>query len=348
MKYGITLWMKDKQYEVISEKDTKKYSIGGLISDYLRLPLDKLKDIIEKIPFGEQQINTYNMELIKKYIFREIKKLCQFVCRDILISEYLFYSEQYDKLGMDWIEDLIEHNNRYRNKIIELRIVPEECMITHTELNTVKDYCIFYYVHVMRDYCLVAMMLEAAEHTFTLFGSYNIDEKSKDTKLNPILIFFEKYMSEQDIDYKIMLIEGVFTPTYIIRTAVSLMVFDFAQMCENNIGLCRCRNCGKLFALSGRTDMKYCSYPLKDGSGKTCKDVGAQNVWAEKEKNDEGISSYRRVYKKLTMSAVRHPDDESALQRLFQFKTKGKEMRNKYAKGELTTEELLIWLRAYD
>ena len=47
-----------------------------------------------------------------------------------------------------------------------------------------------------------------------------------------------------------------------------------------------CKNCGRYLAVSGRINTEYCDCPIDD-KGRTCKDMGAINVWTEKRKDDE-------------------------------------------------------------
>ena len=42
-----------------------------------------------------------------------------------------------------------------------------------------------------------------------------------------------------------------------------------------------CKNCGRYFAVSGRINTEYCDRPTDD-KGRTCKDMGATNVWGQK------------------------------------------------------------------
>jgi hypothetical protein len=58
-----------------------------------------------------------------------------------------------------------------------------------------------------------------------------------------------------------------------------------------------CKNCGRYFALTGHLGVEYCSRPF-DEKGRTCKDVGAINLWTQKRSDDQVFKAYRREYKK--------------------------------------------------
>lgn len=58
-----------------------------------------------------------------------------------------------------------------------------------------------------------------------------------------------------------------------------------------------CKNCKRYFAISGRISSEYCDRFIDD-KGRTCKDMGAINLWNEKRKDDKIFKAYRREYKK--------------------------------------------------
>ncbi|MDY3018695.1 DUF6076 domain-containing protein [Candidatus Pseudoscillospira sp. SGI.172] len=58
-----------------------------------------------------------------------------------------------------------------------------------------------------------------------------------------------------------------------------------------------CKNCGKYFAITGRTNAEYCDRVF-DSKGRTCKDVGAIAKWTREKDTDDVFKAYRREYKK--------------------------------------------------
>ncbi len=57
------------------------------------------------------------------------------------------------------------------------------------------------------------------------------------------------------------------------------------------------KNCGKYFAIQGRSTAEYCDR-IFDEKGCTCKHVGAIALWTKNKSSDEAFKLYRREYKK--------------------------------------------------
>ena len=102
---------------------------------------------------------------------------------------------------------------------------------------------------------------------------------------------------------------GKLKSVYSCKTLVSLFIFDISNCIKDHVVLVKCQNCGNYFVPVGRSDTKYCHYPLNDRSQRTCHDVGAQNARSHKEKTDALTRAYRNAYMNLKMAARRHPED---------------------------------------
>ena len=76
------------------------------------------------------------------------------------------------------------------------------------------------------------------------------------------------------------------------------MRFELMKMITNEVVITKCANCGRYFILDGRGDIAYCSRPLSDQPGKTCKDIGALNKYMDKVNTDPIRKEYHRAYKR--------------------------------------------------
>lgn len=88
-----------------------------------------------------------------------------------------------------------------------------------------------------------------------------------------------------------------FTESYVFEDTVSFLCVDFMKGLNANFLPKRCSNCGRWFLLTGGKYLEYCSHPLEDAPTKTCRDVGAQESYAQKCKNDPVWQTYLRAYK---------------------------------------------------
>lgn len=72
----------------------------------------------------------------------------------------------------------------------------------------------------------------------------------------------------------------------------ALIVVDIQTMIDCGVTVKRCKNCGKYFIPTSRSDEIYCDNLYKT-SGRTCKQVGYEN----KVLNNEILREYRKIYK---------------------------------------------------
>lgn len=102
-----------------------------------------------------------------------------------------------------------------------------------------------------------------------------------------------------------------------------------------------CKNCGRYFAVAGRINTEYCDRPIDD-KGRTCKDMGAINVWTEKRKDDEVFKVYRREYKKRFGWIKAGKIEQDAF---YAWSEKAREQKAKCDAGEISLQEFSQWLK---
>ena len=102
-----------------------------------------------------------------------------------------------------------------------------------------------------------------------------------------------------------------------------------------------CKNCGKYFAITGRTNAEYCDRVF-DSKGRTCKDVGAIAKWTREKDTDDVFKAYRREYKKRfawTKSGKILPEE------LYAWGERAREKKAECDSGKITLEEYTTWLK---
>jgi hypothetical protein len=118
-------------------------------------------------------------------------------------------------------------------------------------------------------------------------------------KENPDLQLSQFFASELQIKTKVIQQDGkpVFTEHYVFQDALSFLFVDLMRGMDSNYLPKRCSNCGRWFLLTGGKYLEYCSRPLESDPNKTCRDVGAQESYTQKCKNDPIWQTYQRAYK---------------------------------------------------
>lgn len=91
---GLSVIMKEKEYEVLKDGTYDVCPVGGLISEYIRLPIVKLKEIILNVPHKEIHFLPGNVTSDMwgdtiEYFAREIHENFTFVQEQIVMAELL-------------------------------------------------------------------------------------------------------------------------------------------------------------------------------------------------------------------------------------------------------------------
>ncbi len=102
-----------------------------------------------------------------------------------------------------------------------------------------------------------------------------------------------------------------------------------------------CKNCGRYFAITGRSSAEYCDR-VCDEKGRTCKDVGAIALWTMKRSEDEVFKIYRREYKKR-FAWIKSGRIAPGL--FYAWSEKVREKKTECEKGEIALEEFEQWLK---
>ena len=103
--------------------------------------------------------------------------------------------------------------------------------------------------------------------------------------------FAQQPMSFELID------EETFAEVLHPNSIYDLIDYHVRECIRQEVRLRRCKNCGRWFAIMGRSTAEYCDRPV-DERGRTCKDVGAIALWTKNKKTDTLFNDYRREYKK--------------------------------------------------
>ena len=103
-----------------------------------------------------------------------------------------------------------------------------------------------------------------------------------------------------------------------------------------------CKNCGKPFIPSGRSDAVYCDRVM-DGADKPCSKIGAYRTDVKKVEADPVLNAYRMAYRRMHKNMEYGGLEEDAFRR---WKDEAAQKRDSCMAGELDAEEFLAWVDA--
>ena len=118
---------------------------------------------------------------------------------------------------------------------------------------------------------------------------------------------------------------------------------EFAYM-KKNIIIHQCENCHQFFIPATSHDTKYCDSVFN--GKKTCKEIGAQKAYLEKLEQDRLLKKWRARYVSLNSQVAKSkPGSKSKAKEMYAYyKKEGKIMKDKYAKGLITSKEFEKWI----
>ena len=116
--------------------------------------------------------------------------------------------------------------------------------------------------------------------------------------------------------------------------------YEFMYLAKGNVLYKQCKNCGRFFIPSGRSDSEYCER-IDTASGKTCKEVGAINTFAKKHENDEIHQAYTKAYRRMDS---RKRTMYISKKEFSEWSKTAREKRKMCEEGQISLEEFQAWL----
>lgn len=135
--------------------------------------------------------------------------------------------------------------------------------------------------------------------------------------------------------------DKTFTDVLYPDSIYGLIDFHLRECVKRETRLRVCKNCGRYFAIQGRSNAEYCDR-IFDEKGRTCKDVGAIALWTKNKSTDEAFKLYRREYKKrfAWIKAGKVLPEE-----VYAWGEKAREKKAECEEGKITLEEFEKWLK---
>ena len=171
-------------------------------------------------------------------------------------------------------------------------------------------------------------------------GECSVDEKMTACYLAAEQAGRELFRSQpQRMNYELLYRE-TFAEILCPETVYDLIDYHLRECLKREIKMRACKNCGRLFAVTGHGGIEYCDRPF-DEKGRTCKEIGAFRVWEKSKSGDEVFKVYRREYKKrfAWIKSGRLTQEE-----FYAWSEKAREKKAECESGKTTLEEFGRWL----
>lgn len=315
MAYSYKVWIADgrEHFEYGNEQTKKKdFPFGESLIELLYLDVWAFGDLFEVM--GKSIMQLYETKE-QQYADEVMSAL------NVIAKKHIYF----ELLCLDWQERLQKAKAQGYKDIVDL--LPRK-KLTHIPANihTMQEQIktLFTQVLDLDTSCKEPVQKKMVDY-------YNM--KGNDT-LNTFQ-FQPQPMSFEVIDNK------TFTEVLYPKDIYDIIDYFVRECVKREQPIRICKNCGRYFVVSGRINTEYCDRPIDD-KGRTCKDMGAINVWTEKRKDDEVFKVYRREYKKRFGWIKAGKIEQDAF---YAWSEKAREKKAKCDASEISLQEFSEWLK---
>lgn len=284
----------------------EEFEIGTLLLDFLELDLSTYQKEVEII----KQLKAENIRKCRP-TGRWYKGYKGIILR---IDNNMSDEEKYVRMALYDALKATEHPYAYEVEYSALH-----------DIDYMKLFDIFDLVKLQKEY-------RAAVNACLL----KQDENEKFNPLERYLNYSHELNGKAEIVYTVSN-DLTLCEEYIASDISSLLYLEFMKMLQYNIFVRKCENCGRLFAVKGNYNKKYCDRKIS-GTSKTCQEVGAVNSFKNKTLKDPIIGEYQRAYKRLYARKRTGKITKEELD--IQIK-KATALRDEAVKGSLSKDEYL-------
>lgn len=138
-----------------------------------------------------------------------------------------------------------------------------------------------------------------------------------------------------------LLSNDIFAEVLEPNSIYNLIDYHLRECIKQEVKVWVCKNCGRYFAVTGRSTTEYCNRPF-DNRGCTCKEVGTIAQWTLSKKADDVSKNYRREYKRRF---ARIKSGTLPAEEFYSWRQKAREKKAACEAGEITQENFKAWLK---
>lgn len=137
--------------------------------------------------------------------------------------------------------------------------------------------------------------------------------------------------------------------SYEISSIQDLLCVYFNYFIDNSIVIKKCKNCGKYFIPSSRTDEKYCDNSSPQNANKTCKEYGAKKTYRDKLNSNEIKKAHYTTSQFYRMKITRAKSDREKtllVKNFDSYKLNYEKQKKKFNRNKLSEEDFINWIIA--
>lgn len=299
---------------------------------YSEQTLDEAAAFSETVPFPESLMSLLYMDLDP--IDAIIQQLNDEFWKLAATKE-----EQHHQNALALLDDLASRHIYFQQFRLDMN-----CRLTHAKLfkSYTEDVLPREYLYHLPEKLrqMQAQILELIQHVL------DTDQESEETVPQKMVSYYKAAgdrafrFCAQPVGFE-LIDDEVFAEVLEPEAVYDLIDYHLRECIKREVKMRACKNCGRYFALTGRTNTEYCSRPF-DEKGRTCREVGAIALWTKRKSEDTLFRDYRREYKKRF---ARMKAGTMAADDFYAWSEKAREKKAECDAGQLTREEFECWLK---
>lgn len=130
--------------------------------------------------------------------------------------------------------------------------------------------------------------------------------------------------------------------TCVCKSIEQQIEFELMQLLKSDIGMRKCKRCGKYLIMKGNYDTNYCDR-IVEGETRNCQELAAQENYKKKMADNAAIPLYQKYYKRyaarVRVRQIKEPDFKK-------WKYQAMTKRDECTDGKITLAEFEEWLES--
>jgi len=351
--FGLTIKFDGQENVVLCNGVVKRYPVGGMVCELMRLVPSELKVIVDSYPGKDDLASEETFMKAHEWLNKRLIKSQDTITATalIILTEFMYsyieLSEKDDEVVAKHLEELHKENKSHGNEETMYSYILKGTGTDRLKIDTIGhllSYCYYCFSELFS--LSKATFLGMLAENDPLASEQEIKLSEHATEAFCAMCSPDSHL--QQIDYCIMNIEGKLSSMFTIQNSISLLIFETTHMIEQETIISRCKNCKNFFVPENRADEVYCNFPAPQDKERTCRMVGANITRKAKEKKDIATHEFRKIYMRNKMQSKRHPDNQRYKDNLSKLVEGNKVWRKKLQDDPSTQKAFLEWLNQYD
>lgn len=140
----------------------------------------------------------------------------------------------------------------------------------------------------------------------------------------------------------------IYCKIYEINSLEDILNIYLSLFIENKLIINKCKNCGKYFIPTKRSDEKYCDNISPQNPNKTCKEYAPANIYRQNMNSDKVKKAHYNTsqFFRMKIKRAKENKEKEYLNKKFEeYKNNYEKQKEKYSIGKLQENDFVEWIK---